>query len=139
MSWIEADGPPVAKPRQRGFGHRIAETMVATAVAGSVTLDYAPTDVRWTLRSAPPAEPPHAPVTDSNAILIVEDNTLLAFDLAETLRRAGYDIIGPAASVATALGLLQKTRPFWPCSTSTWALRHPSRWRTACASWASRF
>lgn len=39
-------------------------------------------------------------------VLVVEDNTLLAADLAEFLDAAGYDVIGPAQAVAEALQLL---------------------------------
>lgn len=40
-------------------------------------------------------------------ILIVEDEPLVAMDLAETLERAGFDVIGPAHSVVGALALLK--------------------------------
>lgn len=41
-------------------------------------------------------------------ILIVEDEALLALDLAQRLEQAGFDIIGPTASVAGALGLIER-------------------------------
>ncbi len=39
-------------------------------------------------------------------ILIVEDDFLIAMDLAETVREAGAEVVGPAASVDEALELL---------------------------------
>jgi CheY-like chemotaxis protein len=39
-------------------------------------------------------------------ILIVEDDALLALDLAQNLERAGYSVLGPAASASKALKLL---------------------------------
>ncbi|TNF19851.1 MAG: response regulator [Rhodobacteraceae bacterium] len=39
-------------------------------------------------------------------ILVVEDDFLIAMDLAETLREAGAEVVGPAATVAQALELL---------------------------------
>lgn len=38
-------------------------------------------------------------------VLVVEDEPLLAFDLAQHLTTAGYEVVGPAASVARALEL----------------------------------
>ncbi len=44
-------------------------------------------------------------------ILVVEDEFLIAMELDKTLRDAGYQVIGPASDVSTALGLLQGERP----------------------------
>jgi DNA-binding response OmpR family regulator len=44
-------------------------------------------------------------------ILVVEDEFLIAMDLAQTLRRAGYHVLGPAGSVRAALELLRHVRP----------------------------
>ncbi len=42
----------------------------------------------------------------NHRILIVEDDLLIALDLAETVREAGAEVVGPAASVDEALELL---------------------------------
>lgn len=39
-------------------------------------------------------------------VLIVEDEFLIAMDLAETVRDAGAEVVGPAASVSESLRLL---------------------------------
>jgi len=39
-------------------------------------------------------------------VLIVEDDALIALELEDTLRDAGYAVVGPAASVRAALGCL---------------------------------
>ncbi len=39
-------------------------------------------------------------------VLVVEDEPLIAFDVADHLREAGFEIVGPAASVAAALRLV---------------------------------
>jgi two-component sensor histidine kinase/CHASE3 domain sensor protein len=49
MSWEESGGPPVQPPTRRGFGHVVIERTVARALGGSVTLDFAPEGLRWTL------------------------------------------------------------------------------------------
>lgn len=41
-------------------------------------------------------------------VLLVEDETLVALDLAQQLEAAGFAVIGPAASVAEARQLLQE-------------------------------
>ncbi len=40
-------------------------------------------------------------------VLVVEDEPLIAFDVADHLRDAGFEVIGPAASVSAALKLLE--------------------------------
>lgn len=47
----------------------------------------------------------------SPGILIVEDEFLVAMDLAEILERDGFVVLGPVASVAHALELLRHERP----------------------------
>jgi two-component sensor histidine kinase len=49
MSWTERKGPPVAAPKQRGFGTVVMETMTARSVGGAVNLDFAPSGVTWRL------------------------------------------------------------------------------------------
>ena len=42
-------------------------------------------------------------------VLIVEDEAVIAFDLEDALRNAGYDPIGPALTMAEALRLVEGT------------------------------
>lgn len=44
-------------------------------------------------------------------ILVVEDEFLIAMELDNTLRSAGYQVLGPAPNVGAALGLLRAERP----------------------------
>lgn len=44
-------------------------------------------------------------------ILIVEDEWLLASELARQLTRAGYGIVGPVPTVAEAIALIEAERP----------------------------
>lgn len=44
--------------------------------------------------------------TKLGRVLVVEDEPLLALDMAQTLEDAGYDVLGPATSVKEALGLI---------------------------------
>jgi two-component sensor histidine kinase len=49
ISWTERDGPPVSRPRRRGFGSTVMTTMAERTVDGKVDLDYAPSGVTWRL------------------------------------------------------------------------------------------
>jgi DNA-binding NtrC family response regulator len=44
-------------------------------------------------------------------VLVVEDDSLLAFEMQEILSDAGYEIVGPAATVAKALALIDAREP----------------------------
>lgn len=44
-------------------------------------------------------------------ILVVEDEYLIAMELAQILEDSGYVVVGPAATVAAALALLDTTSP----------------------------
>ncbi len=48
--WSEADGPPVAKERKRGFGTELIEKIVAHELKHPVDLRFAPEGVRCVLR-----------------------------------------------------------------------------------------
>ncbi len=50
--------------------------------------------------------PPHGPL-----VLVVEDEFLLALDLELMLKQHGFRVLGPAATVAEALRLLEGERP----------------------------
>jgi PAS domain S-box-containing protein len=114
MSWIERGGPRVVPPTRRGFGQRVAKTIVESELAGQVKLDYLESGLEWTLCCSLAAigfavaspTPPQAAPAPSVAVLVVEDDALLALYLADSLEAAGYEIVGPAASVAHALKLL---------------------------------
>jgi DNA-binding response OmpR family regulator len=44
-------------------------------------------------------------------ILAVEDEALIAMELEDLLEDLGHEVIGPAATVEDALGLLERARP----------------------------
>jgi two-component sensor histidine kinase len=47
MTWLEDGGPPVVPPRRAGFGRTVIERMIAQALDGSATLDFAPAGIVW--------------------------------------------------------------------------------------------
>jgi DNA-binding response OmpR family regulator len=47
-------------------------------------------------------------VASLSRVLVVEDEPLLALDMAQTLEDAGYEVVGPATSVKEALRILER-------------------------------
>jgi DNA-binding NtrC family response regulator len=47
----------------------------------------------------------------STRVLVVEDDSLLAFEMQDILSDAGYEVVGPAATVAKALALIDSQDP----------------------------
>ena len=119
IRWVEGNGPPVPPPAKLGFGQRVAKSIVESELAGRVTLDYVATGVEWTLTcpfsgvvgATTVYVPNFAPRSTGNTVLLVEDDALLALDLADSLRDLGYEVVGPVASVARALELLRGRTP----------------------------
>jgi len=122
MSWVESGGPPVTAPSRRGFGSTVIGDMVKSNFGGAVTLEYAPTGVVWGLACSAASvvegsAPAASPILETNAssapplpagrrVLVVEDEALIAMDIADTLSEAGFKVIGPAGTVAQALRLI---------------------------------
>jgi PAS domain S-box-containing protein len=52
LDWQESDGPPVAPPKQKGFGTRLLEELVTHELAGDVKLDYDASGVRCNIAAA---------------------------------------------------------------------------------------
>jgi PAS domain S-box-containing protein len=48
LTWTERGGPPVAKPKRRGFGSRLLEA-IATDVGGRASLSFEPEGLVWRL------------------------------------------------------------------------------------------
>jgi CheY-like chemotaxis protein len=59
----------------------------------------------------PPDQAPGRPLPRRPVVLVVEDEVLIAWDLAHRLARHGWRVRGPAATVAQALRLLGEGEP----------------------------
>jgi hypothetical protein len=118
MSWRESGGPPVERPVRSGFGAGVICDAIRMNLSADVRLDYARPGVVWELNC--PAEAcieesgEHAAessrgairrdadapqATGSGRILVVEDEALVALELAQVLAGAGHEVVGPAGSV----------------------------------------
>lgn len=49
LSWRESGGPKVSPPKHEGFGHKVLKRIVANALEGKVTFDFAPGGMIWQL------------------------------------------------------------------------------------------
>ena len=136
MRWTENGGPPVAATIRRGFGTKLIESSAAGAGGGAKMLIGAD-GVQWII-ALPLAMDP-SPVLEATApfvfqslsadhnsagldgqvglrrlegkrILVVEDEPLLAMDIAGQLEDAGACVIGPVGNVAAALSLIEQYR-----------------------------
>jgi len=119
MCWVERNGPRVMPPLRHGFGSTVIDRLTSTALGASVALDYAPEGLMWRLECSDARILEDAsvirggsdfPVPNASRpgkrILIVEDEPLLAMEVAATLEETGYVAVGPASSVGQALALL---------------------------------
>ncbi|MCK0207780.1 response regulator [Starkeya koreensis] len=121
IRWQETGGPPVKAPVKRGFGSMLIENSVKPD-GGSAAVSYGGDGVLWDFllplggeedsapsRPAPRQEArrvePAAPKSalEGRAILVVEDEPLVALELISILEDAGAKVLGPVGAVADAL------------------------------------
>lgn len=125
LGWTELEGPEVTPPEREGFGSTVLTDLVRMSFEAEVELQYLPSGLVWSMDcplakivdQALPAPPPK-PKTEGQAvprrILVVEDEPIVALEIAANLRRAGFKIIGPVGDVPTALDLLEDA----PCDSA---------------------
>ncbi|MFO1091373.1 MAG: MASE1 domain-containing protein [Hyphomicrobiales bacterium] len=121
IAWTERNGPPVVAPARKGFGTTVIREMSRLALDADVAFEFPPDGVRWCLaceasralqdatglRVVAQNEPPPKAAANARRVLVVEDEALLAFDIAMDLRQAGYTVVGPAATNAQAMQLIE--------------------------------
>jgi two-component sensor histidine kinase len=49
LRWTESGGPPVVPPTRRGFGTDVTRKLIARALRGTVTFEFAETGIVWAL------------------------------------------------------------------------------------------
>jgi two-component sensor histidine kinase/CheY-like chemotaxis protein len=124
FQWEESDGPRVVTPLRSGFGTTLIEQSVL-AHDGEITVEFGVNGLTCTI-SMPLVDQtgrhtgayrsiPSMPASGSQSttqslqgkrILVVEDEPLVALDLASTLKEEGCHVVGPASSVETAKKLI---------------------------------
>jgi PAS domain S-box-containing protein len=122
ISWRERGGPRVSEPDSQGFGSAVIGRLVESSLDAKVEHGFPPEGFEWRLQcracelfegvrqtaQAPEPKPPSgARLRARPRILVVEDEPLVALEMAHILREASFDVVGPAGSVAAAAMLLQ--------------------------------
>ncbi|WP_432256500.1 PAS domain-containing protein [Limimaricola sp. AA108-03] len=124
ITWQEQGGPPIeARPSRKGFGSLLIERALAAELEGAVSVDYARDGLRATFdlpvdklrvrgggRAPGSREKRAGPAGDPAAlrgrkVLVVEDEHLVAQEVADILRSAGCAIAGPVGTLPGALQL----------------------------------
>lgn len=130
LTWRETGVPGLAAPASRGFGTTLVEQSLQ-ASGGSVDLRYGADGVCCDIRLPLPEQAPSArdgPAADAGGsaysspghaaetgplsgarILVVEDEPLIALEVADHLASAGADIVGPAGTIEDARRLVAKS------------------------------
>ena len=120
LAWRETAGVRIAPPQRRGFGSTLIESAVKQAAA-RVVLDWRPEGLEVQLdipsgaqaraaesipayRPGPPID--EAPTLRGQRVLVVEDEALVAMELARVLTAAGAQVVGPVGTIEGALNLL---------------------------------
>ncbi|MGB5484134.1 PAS domain S-box protein [Parasphingorhabdus sp.] len=124
MTWTECGGPAVEKPTRNGFGSTVIGRLLAASLEGEVDLDWRPTGLVCQIScpadkvisgSATPVQKTDSVIQlrqpqpeTTRRILVVEDEVLIGIEIAEILKDAGFDILGPVTTVRGALKHLEK-------------------------------
>ena len=124
LRWEEQGGPETRPPSGRGFGTRLMEFAATHELHGQAELTFAPEGlqaeiafphrlgpVSWGSTSCRLARRRDRAATTGRLVLVVEDEFLIAMHLELLLQQHGWRVLGPAATVAEALRLLQAETP----------------------------
>lgn len=124
--WRESGGPEVIAPQESGFGTTLIEKSLASD-GGQATVRYRaqglecdivlPLPERATqifsrplspdVPASPASKPSEPPTVLRNArVLLIEDEPLIAMDMADTLAEAGCIVVGTAPTVPEAMRLI---------------------------------
>lgn len=133
IDWRETGGPMVKKPTRKGFGTTIIHRSVPYDLGGTAKVDYAGNGVEASFRiparhvsepksfagpaikfarpalGHPQTPPPRLLV--GHDVLVVEDSLIIALDAEDIVGRLGADTISTAATVDSALELIEAARP----------------------------
>lgn len=116
MDWREEGGPPMATPPlRRGFGTRLIDANIRGLLAGEIEREWARDGLRCTLVLGAEAlagsgfltGPREVSPLDGRKVMVAVENPTEARMLAGLLRASGCAVLGPAASIEEAVGLIE--------------------------------
>jgi PAS domain S-box-containing protein len=120
LRWTESGGPPVEQEATGGFGLRVIRASVESQLGGAVEFEWRrdglrcaiciPHQVRPEFSQAasqkPGAQGP-VEVGPRKRVLLVEDESLIAMMMEQTLRELDFDVVGPFGTVKDALAAVE--------------------------------
>jgi len=126
LSWIERGGPPVEHSASGGFGIRVVKASVESQLGGTVAFDWRREGLRCLIRiphrvriEFPEGVPPVFPNTAGTGraapaevgprrrILLVEDESLIAMAMLQSLRELSFEVVGPFGTVGEAIAAIE--------------------------------
>jgi CheY-like chemotaxis protein len=121
LEWRETGGPTVQPPTHSGFGMTVIKGFLMADLGASVALTLDPEGARCVIElparqlvddgmtegSEARSKRDVLPATQRR-ILVVEDSSVICLEIAATLRQKGFEMIGPAATVTSAMMLLDQ-------------------------------
>ena len=123
LQWTETGGPRTEVPMSRGYGTRVIKVAVEQQLGGQIDFDWRgeglhcrvsiprSKSIRHGVGPADRAEGGSAgPLAlAGNAVLLVEDELLVALMMENTLVEAGFKVVGPAHRLAEAMHIAMGT------------------------------
>jgi two-component sensor histidine kinase len=130
LTWAEAGGPRVAEKLRRGFGTRLIESGLSRGFRARTELAFRPEGAhcriviplsRVAASDSSVAVLPEPAIADSVSarrssdcsgarVLVVEDDTLIGLDMAESLAALGVTVVGPVAEIGPAIELVRQNQ-----------------------------
>ncbi|MEZ5931687.1 MAG: chemotaxis protein CheB [Alphaproteobacteria bacterium] len=129
LEWRESGGPVVTPPTRSGFGMTVIREFLTSDLKAKVSLTFPAKGVLCVIelpasqlaaRAEDDGPPKEAAGDMANGaggddvmpvkprILVVEDSSIVSKEIAAVLEERGYEMIGPASSVASAAALLDR-------------------------------
>ena len=124
IEWLESQGPTVSPPTREGFGSKLVRSTIGYDLGGSVAVEYRPAGLwaHFVIPASRLAEPA-APIPGRAAgprqdaffggkdVLVLEDQSLIAMDIEETLRGLGAVEVRCCANITDAKAALKMLTP----------------------------
>ncbi|MDI6025675.1 HWE histidine kinase domain-containing protein [Corticibacterium sp. UT-5YL-CI-8] len=128
LSWVESGGPAVTVPEREGFGTALIDRSIPYDLGGESSVDYAPggikahfrlparhislaTAVSQAQQLSPAAETGLSALPSDMAVLLVEDQMLIAMDVEAMLEEKGVNDVTVTSSSQEALTRLRSFKP----------------------------
>ena len=123
LRWAEAGGPRVTRPSDGGFGIRVITSSVESQLGGKVDLDWRSEGLNCAIRIphgprpelsnrlSAAAKPNNGAPLEGGArrrVLLLEDESLIAMMMAQTLAELGMAVVGPFAKICDAIEAIER-------------------------------